>query len=154
MKRSSGVLMYRKHKGRIEFLLLRPGGPFYKNQSKGIWTIPKGIIQNGENEITAAKREFEEETGQKLITELIYLGEEKIRKGKRVVVYMTEGNLKVTNIKSNTFQLEYPKNSGKFCLFPEIESGEWFDYETAKIQIHPKLIIFLDKCLASQETIK
>lgn len=142
--------MYRKHKGKIEFLLLRSGSPFYKNQSKGIWTIPKGIMEENEDKKTAAKREFEEETGQKLTTELIYLGEEKIRKGKIVIVHMTEGNLNVSTIKSNTFQLEYPKNSGRFCKFPEIKRGEWFTYEIAKEFIHPKLIIFLDKCIALQ----
>ena len=139
--------MYRKNEDKIEFLLLRPGGPFYKNQSHGIWTIPKGIIHADETEEAAAKREFEEETGHSITTDLTYLGEEKIRRGKRIIVYMTEGNLNPRAIKSNNFQLEYPKNSGILHEFPEIECGEWFSYKMAKERIHPKLIIFLDKCI-------
>ena len=148
MKESAGILMYRENENQLEFLLLRPGGLFYKNQNEGIWTIPKGIIKKNEDHIEAAKREFEEETGQKIITELTYVGKEKIRKGKTVTIFITKGDLDVSTIQSNTFRLEYPKNSGQHQFFPEIECGEWFTYEIAKNLIHPKLIIFLDKCMS------
>lgn len=145
MKISSGILMYRDYNEIKEYLLVRPGGPYYKNMNEGIWSIPKGIVKQGESEIDAAKREFKEETGQIINGELEHIGRIKLRKSKELTVYCIKGNFDEKEIKSNTFKMEYPKNSGIFQSFPEIEMGGWFSYKKAKVLIHQKLILFLDE---------
>lgn len=145
MKISSGILLFRENSKEREYLLIRPGGPFYKNLNEGIWTIPKGIVNENETRINAAKREFFEETGQEIHEELNLLGEVRLRKSKRLIIYAAKGNIDETKIKSNTFTMEYPKKSGEFREFPEIECGGWFTYSEAIKLIHPKLIVFLDK---------
>lgn len=144
MKVSSGIVLFRKQGTGKEYLLLRPGGPFYKNQEQGIWTIPKGLVQSQEEELAAAKREFEEETGQPLQGTPTFLTQLKWSKAKRLVVYCLEGDLEVDKIVSNTFELEYPKHSGNYQHFPEIEKGAWFSLEAAKDFIHPKLLPVLE----------
>jgi len=148
MKISSGILMYNNKKGK--YLLVRPGGPFYKNKNIGIWTIPKGIINKGEDEISAAKREFKEETGHEINGALTYLGEIRLRKSKKIIVFSTEGFIEADKIVSNTFKMEYPKNSGEYHSFPEIEKGDWFSFEEAKKIINPKLLFFLEKLEAKK----
>lgn len=145
MSTSSGILLYKIQQGQPFYLLVRPGGPFYNGQEEGVWTIPKGIVQAGEEEETAARREFEEETGHLITQPLRLLGRVKIRKGKTVVVYAAKGDLDANTIVSNTFELEYPKHSGLYQTFPEIEKGAWYSFEEAKRVLHPKLFVFLEQ---------
>ena len=140
MKVSSGILLFRRKETGKEYLLLRPGGPFYKNKELGIWTIPKGLVQPQEAELAAAKREFEEETGQALQGEPTFLTRLKWNASKKLVIYSLEGDLDTSTLVSNTFELEYPKHSGKYQHFPEIEKGAWLSLEEAKPRIHPKLL--------------
>ena len=135
-----------------KFLLVRPGGPFYKNKNIGIWTIPKGIKNEGEEAESAAKREFKEETGYSLSEKLNYLGEIRLRKSKKLIVYSTVGFIDACKIVSNSFEMEYPKNSGEYHSFPEIEEGGWYSFEEARKLINPKLIVFLEKFKEKKRT--
>jgi len=145
MKVSSGILMYRDTKKEREYLLVRPGGPFYKNKHKGIWTIPKGIVHGNEDEEVAARREFVEETGQEVRGELHHLSRIKLRKSKELTAYYLEGNIDANKIVSNMFELEYPKNSGEYRSFPEIDKGGWYTFDEAIELINPKLVVLLEK---------
>ena len=128
-----------------KYLLVCPGGPFYRNKNIGIWTIPKGIKNEDEEEVIAAKREFKEETGFSIDGAINYLCEIRLNKSKKIIVYSTVGFIDADKIKSNTFEMEYPKNSGTYQSFPEIEKGDWFSFEEAKKIINPKLIPILEK---------
>ena len=137
--------MYRDTKKEREYLLVRPGGPFYKNKHEGIWTIPKGIVNVDEDEEAAARREFEEETGSGINGELTHLVRIKLRKSKELTAYYIEGNIDESKIVSNTFELEYPKNSGEYHSFPEIDKGGWYSFDEAVELINPKLVALLEK---------
>lgn len=147
MKISAGILVYRDLNRQIEFFLVCPGGPFYQLGQDGIWTFPKGIVEENESEIEAAKREFKEETGFSISQEIKHLDTIKLRQGKRVSAYYCAGNFDTTNVKSQYFEMEYPKNSGQVVSFPEIVAANWFSYSQAKIKIHPKLLLFLNQVL-------
>jgi len=147
MKISAGILVYRTANSQIEFFLVRPGGPFYKTDKNGIWTIPKGIVEPNESEIEAAKREFKEETGFSIPQEIKHLDTIKLRQGKQVSVYYCAGNFDAPNIKSQYFKMEYPKNSGELVSFPEIEAANWFSYAQASLKIHPKLLPFINQVI-------
>jgi predicted NUDIX family NTP pyrophosphohydrolase len=147
MKISAGILVYRKINQQVEFFLVCPGGPFYKISQDGIWTFPKGIVEENESEIEAAKREFKEETGFHIHQEIKHLKTIKLRQGKRVSAYCCAGDFDANEIKSQCFEMEYPKNSGQIVSFPEIEAANWFSYSQAKLKIHPKLLPFLNQVL-------
>src|ERR1700690_2483137 len=110
-KESAGLLFYRKHQGNLEFLLVHPGGPFWKNKDSGAWTIPKGEIQPGEEPLAAAHREFAEEPGFKPGGTFIALAPVKQRAGKVVRAWAIEGEWNPAQLKSNAFSLEWPPRS-------------------------------------------
>ena len=64
-KQSAGILLYKKEDV-LMFFLVHPGGPFWKNKDLGAWSIPKGEINEGEDFLAAARREFFEEPGQEV----------------------------------------------------------------------------------------
>jgi len=144
MSKSCGILVFRNIKPYIEYLLVFPGGPFYKNEEEKSWTIPKGEQLTNESNEETAIREFEEETGFSVNEKLVYLGERKQRKGKKIVIYCMESDYDVSKLKSNSFEMEYPKGSGKFKTFPEIKKGKWFAKEEAKKNIHMSLEEYLE----------
>src|SRR5690348_16372575 len=116
---SAGLLMFRRKKEALEFLLAHPGGPFWKNKDDGIWTIPKGEAQPEEDLLTRAQIEFEEELGTKPSGNFIPLGSIKQKGGKTVHGWAFAGDLPESfQLKSNTFQVEWPSRSGKFREFP------------------------------------
>ena len=112
-KKSAGILLYRMRNKLIEIFLVHPGGPFWSKKDEGCWTIPKGEYNEGENALEAAKREFEEETGTKLMGEFIGLTTVKQKGGKTVSAWAIEGNIDAENIRSNNFEMECPPKSGK-----------------------------------------
>ncbi|WP_448701009.1 NUDIX domain-containing protein [Mucilaginibacter sp. AW1-3] len=135
-KQSAGILLYRKSDSRIEFFLVHPGGPFFKNKDDGAWSIPKGEFTDDEDALTAAKREFEEETGLALNGDFIPLTPIKQKGGKTVQAWAVEGNIDAASIKSNNFEIEWPPKSGKMQTFPEVDRAGWFSFDEAIVKIN------------------
>jgi len=146
MKKSAGILIYRKKNGKIQVFLVHPGGPFWKNKDLNSWSIPKGEIENEEDLKNTAIREFEEETGIVLTDEdkekIFYLGEVK-SKNKIVYVFALEKDLgDEIKIQSNLVKTEFGE-------FPEIDKGEYFDLEVAKeklVSYQKELIEMIKLC--------
>lgn len=135
-KQSAGILLYRKSDKQLQFFLVHPGGPFFKNKDAGAWSIPKGEFEGDEDSLTAAKREFMEETGQAVEGEFIQLSPVKLKSSKIIYAWAVEGNIDHETIVSNMFEIEWPPRSGKMTAFPEIDRAGWFDSEEAFIKIN------------------
>lgn len=136
IKQSAGILLYRKVEGELQVFLVHPGGPFFKNKDDGVWSIPKGEFIDGEEALDAAKREFEEETGQKIDGDFIELKPVTLKSGKKVYAWAVEGDIAHETIVSNVFEIEWPPKSGKKQRFPEIDRAAWVDADTAKLKMN------------------
>jgi predicted NUDIX family NTP pyrophosphohydrolase len=136
-KKSAGLLMYRIRNGALQVLLVHPGGPFWAKKDNGAWFLPKGEVAPGEDELAAAKREFEEETSLKPAGPFVALGSVKHKSGKLVTAWAFEGDCDPSALKSNTFMLEWPPRSGKKQEFPEVDRAAFFTVESAREKIHP-----------------
>ncbi|HKQ62657.1 MAG TPA: NUDIX domain-containing protein [Candidatus Polarisedimenticolaceae bacterium] len=134
-KRSVGLLLYRLRDGRLEVLLVHPGGPLWKNKDLGAWSVPKGEVAAGEDELAAARREVEEETGLRPAGPFHPLGSVVQRGGKTVIAWACEGDGDPAAIRSNSFELEWPPRSGRKQRFPEIDRAAWFGLEEAAARI-------------------
>ena len=144
-KLSAGILVYRKRKKEIEIFLCHPGGPFYKSKDNGVWTIPKGEFDETEEAFVAAKREFEEETGQKVSGNFTAMKPVRYKDGRKIVyAWAVEGDVDTANIRSNTFSLEWPPKSGKYIETPEVDRAAWFTIEVARQKILPSLFPLLE----------
>jgi predicted NUDIX family NTP pyrophosphohydrolase len=143
-KKSAGLLMYRNGLHGLEVLLVHPGGPFWAKKDAGSWSVPKGELCNGEDELTAARREFQEETGLSPTDPLIPLGTVKHRSGKTVTAWAFQGDCDPASIKSNMFMMEWPPKSGRQQEFPEIDRADFFSLNEAKHKILPAEALFLD----------
>ena len=144
-KMSAGILMFRRRDAALQVLLVHPGGPFWKNKDAGAWSIPKGEYAESEDPLTAAKREFQEETGIEAQGELIPLGQVRQSGGKTVWAWAMEGDCAPLEIRSNTFSLEWPPKSGRMQQFPEIDRAEWFDVGKARTRIVKAQSEFLER---------
>lgn len=144
-KFSAGILMYRFNNKSIEVLLVHPGGPFYQNKDLGVWSIPKGEFIEGEEARDAAIREFREELGFSLHGDMAELSPVIQKNGKKVFAWAIEGNLDPGKIVCNTFPLEWPPRSGQIKEFPEIDKGEWFPLNEARIKIIEAQAAFIDE---------
>jgi predicted NUDIX family NTP pyrophosphohydrolase len=143
---SAGLLMFRGKANVIEVLLVHPGGPFWNNKDAGAWTIPKGEAQPEEDLLNRAQIEFEEELGIKPSGNFIPIGSIKQKAGKIVHAWAFEGDLPNDfELKSNTFQIEFPPGSGTLREFPEIDRAEFFLDEIARRKINTAQIPFLDR---------
>ena len=147
-KQSAGILLYRKAAHGLQVFLVHPGGPFFKNKDEGSWSVPKGEYLPDEDPLMAAKREFQEETGHEITGDFIALNAIKQKGGKTVLAWAVEGNIDQGNIKSNTFEIEWPPRSGKKQTFDEIDRAEWFDMAIAKIKINPAQAALIDELAA------
>ena len=145
---SAGILPFRDLDGRLEVLLVHPGGPFWAKKDDGAWSVAKGLLEDGDADpLAAAKRELAEETG---FTApggpYRALGEVRQRSGKRVLVWAVEApDLDPAALVSNTFEMEWPPRSGKTRAFPEVDRAAWFDLETARRKILGAQRPFLDR---------
>jgi predicted NUDIX family NTP pyrophosphohydrolase len=142
---SAGLLMYRKSGSTVEVFLVHPGGPFWAKKDEGAWSIPKGLIDEGEDRLEAAKREFLEETSISPVEPFIYLGEKRQKSGKRIFVWAFMGSCDLSQVNSNTFTLEWPPKSGQMKEFPEIDKGEFFAVPDARHKITQSQADFLDR---------
>lgn len=131
-KKSAGILLYRFNKKQLELLLVHPGGPFWVKKDEGAWTIPKGELNDKEDALLAAKREFEEETGLKPEGDFIKLSPVKQKAGKLIYAWAVQGNIDITQLNSNTFEMEWPPRSGKRKTFPEVDKAAWFTPAAAR----------------------
>jgi predicted NUDIX family NTP pyrophosphohydrolase len=145
-KRSAGLVLYRRRAGGLEVLLVHPGGPFWTKKSGGVWSIPKGEYEPGDDPLEAARREFEEELGSAPPDgATVELGEVRQKSGKLVCAWALEGDLDATAAYSNTFTMEWPPRSGRMQQFPEVDRAEWFGLDAARERINPAQAAFLDR---------
>lgn len=145
-KQSAGLLVYRLRESGPEVLLVHPGGPLWSKRDLGVWSIPKGEYGDDEDALTAALREFQEETGvAPPDIEWIPLGTVKQRGGKVVAAWTGAFDLDADSIRSNTFEMEWPPRSGKTAEFQEVDRAAWFDLATARQRINPAQEPFLDR---------
>jgi predicted NUDIX family NTP pyrophosphohydrolase len=146
-KHSAGLLVHRRAKGGPEVLLVHPGGPFWAKKDLGAWSIPKGEFDpvTESDPLEVARREFEEETGQPIAGDFVPLKEIRQAGGKRVQAWAVAGDLDVTQIRSNSFTVEWPPRSGTFRSFPEVDRAEWFPLPEAKERILQSQCPLLDQ---------
>ena len=131
---SAGILAFRR-KAALEVLLAHPGGPFWAKKDDGVWTIPKGLVEPGEDLVAAARREFNEETNLTAEGELLALTPVNQKSGKLVHAFAVEADFELGAFSSNTFEIEWPPKSGKRQDFPEIDRIAYFALPAAKIKI-------------------
>ena len=129
---SAGILLYRRGLAGIEVLLVHPGGPFWRNKDVGAWQIPKGKIDEGEELLEAALREFEEELGVTPKGIARPLGRVRQAAGKLVDAFALEGDLDADAISSTNFEMEWPPRSGAMRSFPEVDRAAWFSLDEAR----------------------
>lgn len=151
-KQSAGLLMYRKRGQSVQVLLVHPGGPFWAKKDLSSWSMPKGEFSEDEDALKAARREFEEETGFLPTGQFVRLGAIRQPSGKLIHAWAFEGDLDAKKVKSNTFSVEWPPQSGKQQEFPEVDRAEWFTIETAREKIIKGQVEFLDELLRVLES--
>ncbi len=135
---------------KLEVLLAHPGGPYFARKDDGYWTIPKGLIEDGEPMLEAAKREFFEETSLEVAADtFLPLGEVRQKGGKIVHAWAFQGDWDPQNLRSNWFEMEWPPNSGRRQSFPEVDRACWFDLSEARIKMNPAQAEFLDRLQAA-----
>lgn len=134
-QKSAGLLIHRHIAGVFEFLLVHPGGPFWARKDEGAWSIPKGLIGNGEDELEAAKREAEEELGVAIEGDFRPLGSYKQPGGKIVTAWSVEADIDADAVRSNMFTMEWPPKSGRLKEFPEVDRAGWFSLPEAGVKI-------------------
>ncbi len=137
LKHSAGLLMYRFRGGEIQVLIAHPGGPFWRHRDEGAWSIPKGLLEAGEEPLETAQREFEEETGVQPRGPYLQLPSIQQKNRKIVHAWAFEGDCDPAKIHSNTFTIEYPPKSGKTAEFPEIDRADFFSPDEARRKINP-----------------
>jgi predicted NUDIX family NTP pyrophosphohydrolase len=134
-KISAGILLFRRRPAGAQVLLVHPGGPFWANKDDGAWSMPKGLAEQGEDALAAAKREFYEETGLEVDGEFIELGSHKQKSGKTILAWGHEGDFEPASLKSNSFSMEWPPRSGKTAEFPEVDRADWFALDEALVKV-------------------
>ena len=140
--------MFRRRGGTVEVLLAHPGGPFWSRRDAASWTLPKGEIDEGEDPLAAARREFEEETGFASGPPFLPLGELKQKSGKRITAWAFEGDADPQGLASNLFEMEWPPRSGRMQRFPEIDRVAWFGPEEARARLLAGQAPFIDSLVA------
>jgi len=141
---SAGLLLFRRRPD-LEVLLAHPGGPFWQGRDLGVWTIPKGLPNDGEDLLQAAQREFEEETGISPVGPFLPLESIKQKAGKEVHAWAWEGDADPAAIRSNDMRVEWPRNSGRWITFPEIDRCAWFSPDEARQFLNPAQAAFVDR---------
>jgi predicted NUDIX family NTP pyrophosphohydrolase len=134
---SAGLLLFRRAPEGLEVFLAHPGGPFWKNKDAGAWTLPKGEVIEGEAPLAAACREFQEETGIVPAEPYLPLGAIRQKAGKTVHAWAWEGDADAEAVTSNEIRTEWPRGSGRWLTFPEVDRCAWFTPDAAREKINP-----------------
>lgn len=146
---SAGLLLYRTRAGALEVLIGHPGGPFWARKDDGAWSIPKGECAHGEDPWQAARREFAEEIGCPAPAgDPVDLGVVKQPSGKILALFALSADLDVSDLRSNTFTLEWPKGWGRLQEFPELDRVAWLPVEQARIKLLKGQRLFLDRLIS------
>lgn len=149
---SAGILLFRREGAAVEVLLVHPGGPFWAKKDLGAWSAPKGEVEEGEEPRACALRELEEELGSRLrlvADDLTELGSIRQKGGKLVHCWAAERDFDPAELRSNTFEMEWPPRSGVRREFPEVDRAEWFGLDEARRKINPAQAELLDRLTAS-----
>ena len=144
-RQSAGLLLFRRTLSATEVLLGHPGGPFWSKRDEAAWTIPKGLIDTGETPLAAARREFAEETGHRPRGKAFPLGDARQSGGKVVHVWAVEDDWDAAELRSNSFEMEWPPKSGRRQQFPELDRAAWFNVADARARILKGQAVFLDR---------
>jgi predicted NUDIX family NTP pyrophosphohydrolase len=149
---SAGILLFRRSGDGPEVLLAHPGGPYWRQQDYGSWSVPKGIAEDGEQLEAVAAREFEEETGFTLGAvsldpdqRRLDLGEITLKSGKTVRAWAVEGDLDPELAHSNEIDIEWPPRTGRVMRIPEVDRVAWFRFPEARKRFHPAQAAFVDR---------
>lgn len=145
---SAGLLMYSRGDAGLLVLLAHPGGPYFARRDLGAWTLPKGEVEDDEDPLAAACREFSEETGFAAQPPFLPLGEVRQKSGKRVRAWAFQGECEPAQLRSNGFEMEWPPRSGIRCAFPEIDRVAWFDLAAAQQKIIAAQVPFIERLSA------
>lgn len=145
MKKSAGILLYKKENDKYYILLAHFGGPYWENINRGAWSLQKGIVENNENIINAAKREVKEETNIDVSESIEYLATKKVSNNKLVIMFMSYFDGDINNFKSNEFELEWPKYSGIIKKYSEMDKLKWFSIGEAKEYINKSQLFFINR---------
>lgn len=135
--RSAGILLYRVLDDSIEVLLVHPGGPFWRSKDRGAWQMPKGLVQPGEDDKAAARREVAEELGCRIDEELLSLGEIQQSVGKIVVAFAAQREFDPASLVSNIVEIDWPPRTGRKLVVPEVDEARWFDLDAARSHMLP-----------------
>lgn len=146
-KTSAALLVYR-HRPDLEVLIAHMGGPFWARKDAGAWSIPKGEHTPDEEALTAARREFAEEMGSPAPDgDVVPLGSVKQSGGKIVTTYAVEGDFDLDGFHSNTFEMEWPRGSGRMQEFPEVDRAAWVTIDVAREKLVKGQLPILDALL-------
>jgi predicted NUDIX family NTP pyrophosphohydrolase len=152
---SAGLLVYR-NPGKIEVLLAHPGGPYWAKKDAGAWTIPKGLVERGDELLATAQREFTEETGFVAHGPFLPLAPVRQKSGKIVHAFVTQGDFDPDQLVSNTFELMWPPKSGHLKSFPEVDRLGWFGYTQAmeKLLVYQRPFLVELKDMLQREALR
>ncbi|WP_440713785.1 NUDIX domain-containing protein [Gordonia sp. FQ] len=143
---SAGILLYRGRGDDLRVLLVHPGGPFFAKKDDGAWSIPKGLVEEGEDLLAAARREFAEETGHAVPDGIATdLGQVRLRSGKYVTAFALQGDFDPDTLRSNTFELSWPPRSGRTQVFPEVDRAGWFGVGEAAVKLNPAQVPLIER---------
>ena len=148
---SAGMVLFRRTASGLEVFLAHPGGPFWKNKDEGAWTIPKGLVDEGETPLAAAQREFREETGIEPREPFLPLGDIRQKAGKRVHAWAWEGDADPATVTSNEMRTEWPRGSGRMITFPEVDRCAWFPPAEARRKMNAAQAEFVSRLEALLE---
>jgi predicted NUDIX family NTP pyrophosphohydrolase len=142
---SAGLLLYRRIDNALEVWLAHPGGPFWAHRDVGAWSLPKGLVGTDETPLAAACREFAEETGIHPTGPFLSLGSVRQKAGKVIYAWAWEGNADPARVTSNLMRIEWPRGSGRWLRFPEVDRCAWFDLQSAREKLNPAQAAFIDR---------
>lgn len=146
---SAALALVRGGDGSREVLIVHPGGPFWARKHVGAWSLPKGLVEAGEDLLEAALREFCEETGAaRPAAPYVALGEVTMKSGKRVTGFAARGDFDVTTLKSNGVDVEYPPRSGKMVRFEEVDQAKWVGLDEARQLLNAAQVPLAERALS------